>query len=226
MFYKCRMKCGVYAFLFLSALFFCVSCGKNEISLEQALEAAGYVETDSAAAAYTGQADGEPETAAFSSGKDSGGAFGAYEEAEEETLIYVHVCGEVKSPGVYALPQGSRAAEAVKLAGGLTENACERAVNLAEILTDGMQLVIPDEAEALWKETAAAKSSENRGKVNLNTATVTELCTLNGIGESKAEAIIAYREEHGGFGNIEELLEVSGIGDSVFSRISDKVYIE
>ncbi len=146
------------------------------------------------------------------------------EEPEQVPQIYVYICGAVQEPGVYVLPEGSRIISALEAAGGFLEEAAEEAINLAEPITDGMQITIPTkEEERVRKESAARESC---GLVNLNTADITELCTLNGIGESKARAILAYRQEIGGFHSVEQLKEVSGIGDSLFTQIKDSIYIE
>ena len=142
----------------------------------------------------------------------------------EETVpvtIYVHICGEVAKPGVYQLTEGSRIVDAVTAAGGFTEYAAEEAVNLAEIVTDGMQIVIPDreEADAAAKELAEKMA----GLVDLNTATKEQLMELPGIGASKAEDIVRYREESGGFHSIEEIMNVPGIKEAGFQKIKDRI---
>lgn len=155
------------------------------------------------------------------------------EEKREETTdsetaewIYIHVCGHVLNPGVYKLPQESRIFEAIEAAGGITEEAQESAMNLAEVLTDGQQIYIPSKEE--WKESEEQTETAHQddGKVNLNSASAEELMTLSGIGQAKADAIIQYREEHGGFQNIEELKEVTGIKDGVFQKVKDQIKTE
>lgn len=144
----------------------------------------------------------------------------------------VHVCGEVANPGIYELPAGSRIYEAVKAAGGFTENAEEESVNLASPIEDGVQIRIysKDEAETLAAGAAPFDGFEASGEgkepvVNLNTATKEELMTLSGIGESRAEDIIRYREENGGFQNIEDIMKVSGIKDAAFQKIKDRITV-
>ena len=134
------------------------------------------------------------------------------EQTAAQTAIFVHVCGEVLNPGVYKLPEGSRIVDAVKAAGGLSAEASEESVNLAEVVTDGMQVVIQNRIEA---EAAAKQMAESdAGLVNLNTATKAQLMELPGIGESKAEDIIHYRETVGGFRTIEEIMQVPGIKEA------------
>ena len=145
------------------------------------------------------------------------------EQTAAQTAIFVHVCGEVLHPGVYELPEGSRIVDAVNAAGGLSEDASEESVNLAEVVTDGMQVVIPNRAEA---EAAAKQMAESdAGLVNLNTATKAQLMELPGIGESKAEDIIHYRETVGGFRTIEEIMQVPGIKDAGFRKIKDRIAV-
>lgn len=136
----------------------------------------------------------------------------------------VYICGAVAEPGVYELVSGSRIVAAVEAAGGFLPEAATEAVNLAELLKDGMQIVVPTKEEVQEAKQAALKQSD--GRVNLNTASVEELCTLNGIGESRAEAILAYRLELGTFRSIEQLKDVSGIGEGLFNQIKSNIYIE
>lgn len=152
-------------------------------------------------------------------------------EAMDPAFV-VHVCGEVVNPGIYELPAGSRIYEAVKAAGGFTENAAEESVNLASPIEDGVQIRIysKEEAETLAAGAAPFDGFEASGEgkepvVNLNTATKEELMTLSGIGESRAEDIIRYREENGGFQNIEDIMKVSGIKDAAFQKIKDRITV-
>ncbi len=156
------------------------------------------------------------------------------ERNTEYPKVYVYVCGYVKNPGLYDFPEGSRVQLAVERAGGFTDNADPIAVNLAEVLTDGMQLYIPKKGESLSVAGSAGKSSETvsgilsgsgTGKVNLNTATLEELQTLSGIGESRAEDILEYRETNGKFHSIEDVMKVSGIGEGIFQKIKDNVTV-
>lgn len=159
------------------------------------------------------------------------------QESQEE--IFVDVCGAVAVPGVYRLPSGSRVYQAVELAGGFLPEAAGTCINQAEPLNDGEQVYVPTKEEAEERHlpvpgnedemtsavSGGAESAEQK-KVNLNTADSSELQTLSGIGEAKAEAILAYREEHGGFSSIEEIMNVPGIKESTFSGIKDKIAVE
>ena len=133
--------------------------------------------------------------------------------------IFVYVCGAVQEEGVYELPAGSRVYEAVQLAGGFRGDAATSAVNQAEVLTDEARLYVPTLAEAL------AEKSEEDGKVNINTATKEELMSLPGVGESRAESIVKYREEVGAFRSIEDIMSVSGIKEGLFTKIKDLIKI-
>lgn len=150
---------------------------------------------------------------------------------EEEKDIVVDVKGAVNRPGVYRLPSGSRVQDAVVKAGGEGKKADLNRVNLAQPLADGMVVYIPRRGEkmpALF-ETGAGNSGQaenGQGKININTASAAELETLNGIGPSKAEAILRYREEHGPFADISDLLQVPGIGEKTLENFADQVTVE
>ena len=160
----------------------------------------------------------------------------------QENVIFVYVCGAVVSPGVYELPEGTRVYEAVEAAGGFAEDAEETYVNQALILSDQDRLYIPtkdevseEEAEsaaygvtngagtAASGETSSQDGEDGSALINLNTATQEELESLPGIGEARALAIIAYREEYGAFSSIEDIQNVSGIGEAIYANL--KAYI-
>lgn len=145
-------------------------------------------------------------------------------EEEKEAFVWVHVCGSVQKEGVYRLAEGSRAVDAVLAAGGFTEEAKQDSLNLAALLTDGQKLYVLSLEEALQQE-EKAESGAGNGLVNINTASEEELCTLTGIGHGRAMDIITYREKNGPFKQPEDLMKVSGIKDSVYSKISDKIAV-
>lgn len=147
--------------------------------------------------------------------------------AKEEKTCLVYVCGAVVAPGVYELDDGSRIYEAVELAGGFMEEAAEDALNLAESVTDGQMIRIPteEEQEAVGRQGAEADSAAD-GKLDLNRADVAALMELPGIGQSKAEAIVGYREEHGPFSQAEDLMKVEGIKEGVFNKIKDRIKVD
>lgn len=144
--------------------------------------------------------------------------------------VMVYVCGEVVNPGVYKLKSGMRICDAVEAAGGLTKKASRDYWNLAEELTDGQMLFFPTEEEAKKRkesagETGAAAEAETDGKVNINTADASKLQTIPGIGQTRAEAIIAYREENGNFKSIEDIMKVSGIKNGLFEKMKDYITV-
>ena len=148
-------------------------------------------------------------------------------QEEVTDLIYVQVSGAVNKPGVYGLPPGSRVFQALELAGGMTEEAQEKSINQAQKLEDGQMVwVLTVEEAAVQKVQQSESRSEDDGKVNLNTATKEELQTLPGIGEAKALSILAWREEHGSFAQIEDIMKIEGIKEGVFSKIKDSVKVQ
>lgn len=158
----------------------------------------------------------------FPEDAESAGAESGTQKASQEQ-IYVYVCGAVITPGVFALPAGSRADDALQAAGGFSEDAQTDYVNLAAKVSDGEKLYIPTRQEA--EAFASSESAEAQRLVNINTADVSLLCTLPGIGESRAQDIIAYREKNGAFQNIEDIMKVSGIKASTYEKLCDKITI-
>lgn len=149
-----------------------------------------------------------------------------------DEYIYIHICGEVKNPDVYKVKENSRLIEVITLAGGLTKDAAGDFVNQASLVTDGQRIYIPSKEEVKGGSSGFELSeitltpTESAGKININTATKEELMTLSGIGEAKADSIIAYRQENGEFRTIEEIKNISGIKDAVFQRISEKITVK
>lgn len=153
-------------------------------------------------------------------------AASASEETPASGEVVVHVAGAVSAPGVYTLPADSRVDDAVRAAGA-TADADLSQLNLAQKLADGQKITVPaaGETPAPADNAAPSDSSQSGALVNINTATQEELESLPSIGEVRAQAIITYREEHGGFRTIDELKEVSGIGDKIFADISPHVTV-
>lgn len=162
---------------------------------------------------------------------------------KERAFGYVYLCGAVNAPGVYEIRDGMRLFEVIALAGGLTEEADAEWVNQAKPVTDGEQIRIYTRKETAQMSeqgitpeysaagnavsgTGAGNTEKTEGKVNINTADREQLMTLPGIGEAKADAILKYRETHGSFSSIEEICEISGIKEAVFSKIEDKISIQ
>ena len=168
--------------------------------------------------------------------------------AEKAPTLVVHICGAVSAPGVYELPAGSRIIDAVEAGGGFLPEADEACCNLAEAIEDGCQIYIMTKTESCadgqTEKKAGIQTSPDgdmqttdrnvrsnsapaldSGLVNLNTADVAALMTLPGIGESRAKAIISYREQHGAFVKIEDIMKISGIKQAAFSKIKDKITV-
>lgn len=157
-------------------------------------------------------------------------------ESSSSQLIYVHIAGEVSNPGMYELKYDARVSDAIDAAGGLTENADQLSINLARQVTDGEQIVVqtyieaePGNSKSTDASDSGLPSSSNTevlsSKVNINTASASELITLDGIGESTAAKIIAYRQANGSFASIEEIKKVSGIGDRKYEAIKDRITV-
>lgn len=145
-------------------------------------------------------------------------------QQQKTERIIVYVCGHVQVPGVYELEAGSRIVSAIEAAGGFAIDAAKEAINLAEPLKDGMQINVPslDDISVMQAE----YELQQKGLVNINKATVEELCMLPGIGQTKAENIIRHRESTGLFEKPEDIQQVTGIGESLYLQIKDKIYIE
>lgn len=151
---------------------------------------------------------------------------GAKTQSQPISGIYVQVSGAVKRPGVYELPEGSRVFQALELAGGLTAEAEEAGINQAQVLADGQMIWILTKEEAAASALQPGNQQQEDGRVNLNTASREELMALPGIGEAKAESILSWREAHGGFAQIEDLMKIEGIKEGVFSKIKDCVRVQ
>lgn len=145
-------------------------------------------------------------------------------EPDEEQLV-IYVVGAVQKPGIYRLDAGSRLADAVESAGGFSADADQEAVNLAMPLKDGLRYKLPRQGESLEASEAAAALEPADGKININTADATALQQLPGIGPSRAAAIIDYRTRKGPFAKIEDIKKVSGIGESIFSQLSERIVV-
>lgn len=145
--------------------------------------------------------------------------FSDYDGGNQEQEVYVYVCGYVKEPGVYRLPVDARICDALELAGGVTEDGQPEALNQAEHVTDGQRLYVPGLAEDAGQQIQV----EDDGLLNINLADREQLMMLPGIGESKADTILQYREEHGTFDSVEELMKIPGIKEGVFNKIKDRI---
>ena len=148
-----------------------------------------------------------------------------------ETVAYVDISGEVNKPGVYKVTSETRLFEVIEMAGGLTENADPDSLNRAEKVTDGQKVIVLSyEAAAESRSSSSSSSSyssssDNSDKININTADSSELQTIPGIGPSKAQSIITYREQNGYFSSTEDIMEVTGIGQKTYASIKDYIVV-
>lgn len=226
--------------LALSGLF---GCGKAEEYTVAVGESGRYAETaqgpekDAGAeadfagadnAAGTGQAENASATDADAAANASANA-----SAANAASIYVDISGAVCNPGVYALAADARVFEGIEAAGGLLPEACTKSLNQAQLLTDGQKIYVPttEEWESSDQETAAFTENtptkeQDDGLININTADAVRLCELPGVGESRAQAIIRYREENGPFTDIAQIQNVSGIKSGLFSKIRDLITVQ
>ena len=151
------------------------------------------------------------------------------EESPEQDLITVDVKGAVKSPGIYDLPVGSRVHDAVQKAGGLTEEADSKSLNLAQKVSDEALVYVPTKGEEAASQQAASgttPSSSKEKKVNLNKASLEELKQVKGLGGKRAQDIIDHREANGKFKSVDELKKVSGIGAKTIEKLKDYVTVD
>lgn len=149
---------------------------------------------------------------------------------QEDTTITVYVSGEVNSPGLVELPSDSRIADAIKACGDFTPLADKAKINLAQKLTDGMQIQVSSKTPVINSNEQVNDTNSNSPNnnsssnlININTATKEDLDTLPGIGPATAQKIIDYRQEHGNFSSIEDIKNVKGIGEAKFNKMQDKI---
>lgn len=150
----------------------------------------------------------------------------------ETQKVFVDIKGAVKNEGVYELSSGSRVTDVVKLAGGFTEDADKKSVNLAEKVTDEAVIYVARVGENVAPTTTnsqangSAQQEESSDKINLNTATLAELQMISGIGAKRAQDIIDYRDANGGFSSVDDLANVSGIGEKTLEKLKSEVTVD
>ena len=144
----------------------------------------------------------------------------------DTNLIVVYICGAVKESKVITLEENSRICDAIDAVGGLTNEADLSNINLAYILEDGEKIYIPEKGEEIQNNSIYSNNTYGSNKININKATQTELETIPGIGPSTALKIINYRNENGKFLKIEDIKNISGIGDAKFNNIKDYITIK
>ncbi|MCD8365749.1 MAG: helix-hairpin-helix domain-containing protein [Clostridiales bacterium] len=214
------------AWLFLSA------CNANPDVILQNDVSAAEDESSLSGTSSAEEATGKSDGSSLTESEEDPGEDSPAGTAEDTSAIFVYICGAVNSPGVYELASGDRVYQLVELAGGMTEDAAQQSVNLAQTVEDGEMIYVPTVDESAGETTAANGSASAAGsedadssKVNINTATAAELTTLNGIGDAKAAAIVAYREEHGAFTSAEEIMQVDGIAEATYNKIKDDITV-
>ena len=212
-----RRKPGMVLIILTMMTFVLSGCQSDEITGEEVTLEEEALQEEKGSGEE--QADGESQEQREGTGKEQTGR-------TDEGKIWVYVCGQVASPGVYELPEESRIYEAVESAGGILEQGAAESVNLAEKASDGQRIYIPskEEAAAMPAETPDEGSSGgmNDERVNLNTADKEELMTLTGIGETRAEAILTFREENGSFHSPEDIMNVQGIKEGIYEKIKEQ----
>ncbi|MEI3613319.1 helix-hairpin-helix domain-containing protein [Pseudogracilibacillus sp. SO30301A] len=149
------------------------------------------------------------------------------QESDEliESTIMVDIKGEVEKPGVYEIEQGTRVIDSIDAAGGFTKEADQNQINLAEKVHDEMVLIVPKLGEESTNPSPVVSHQDNEQKIRLNQATKEEIEQLNGIGPAKAQAIIDFREENGMFQQVDDLLQVNGIGEKTLENVKEFIII-
>ena len=230
---------SIFMFLIFAGLTGCKDDGaeflEKELVQEESTETSGVdLEQEDPTDAESGVSEKKSEEKQVDTVQETAAAKQQPEISEIPETIYVDICGAVTSPGVYELPYGSRVFQAIEKAGGYLPEAAASYLNRAKGLSDGQQIYVPTQAEVDSQmiqvtEDGQEASGEDTGteqKIDLNTADVSQLTTLTGVGESKALAIIAYREENGPFTSIEDIMNVPGIKEGTYEKIKDKIAIK
>lgn len=227
-----RRSVFILSTLLSAAVFFSACGGSDEVSYD--LLSTSSVRSESGTDSSGDSSAGTSSTAASAASPSSDSGLSSEDAGSGKELIYIYVCGAVKNPGVYRLPAGSRAFQALEAAGGLTEEADQKALNQAELLTDGEQITVltKDESKSGGMSAAGTGSAGTQGaagsaaaKININTADASQLMTLPGIGEARAQSIIQYREENGRFSSIEDIQKIDGIKAKAFEKIKDLIEV-
>ena len=208
------------AFIIILSCVLFLSCNHNrEITVQK------QVSEDSETSAFDTETENDSNLGGENASPDK---VSSTQNEERQTKICVYVCGAVINPGLYELPFGSRAMAALESAGGFSADAATDCINLAQYLEDGTMLRIPtlDEAQnGNFTDVSGNPVSVGNSLVNINTAGSAELCSVPGIGESRAKAIVDYREKNGKFNTLEDLMKVPGIKEGIFSKMKEYVTV-
>lgn len=197
------------------------------------LSVAGYFIAREAKSGVVSKSGGSSYSGSFTADETSNGSLPSYPaEVPGEKVITVYIVGAIETSDVYDLPEGSILNDLVALAGGFAEGADREAVNLAAALSNGMMIRIPyiGDKDKEWivdgGNTGHSAGIKDGGLVNINTAGVSELCTLPGVGESTALKIISYRTENGPFGSIAEIMNVGGIKAAKYNEVKNYITVD
>jgi len=225
-----RVKIVTFSVLLLPSLLFAgCSRKKREAFTETIYSQNGSSRSVSGISPKAGsEISGDPQD----SGENAGGTENTEDSARRQICVFV--CGAVMNEGVYYLDEGSRVIDAVNAAGGFREDADRSYVNQAEYVYDAERVSIPTAGEAEELRTDAKAEREEpqgagqagNGLININTASKSELMEIPGIGESKADRIISYRQNHGRFGSVDEIQNVSGIGSGIYEGLKDYITVD
>ena len=221
---SCALVCGI--------LYSCSRTEKLNLDSQDTIDMCTNEESGTETVAEPVSEAPEPEKS------NESGAYEADRSPETAAKCYVYVCGAVLSPGVYEISSDKRMVDALEMAGGFTDDADRDYLNLAGMICDGMKIYVPTEKEVRdgYDEvpaavgTAGAQIPDAAGdtanaKININTADETELMKLSGVGQSRAGDIIEYRNTHGKFEKIEDIMLVPGIKDGMFGKIKDDIEV-
>ncbi len=194
---------------FLSFIPLCiVLCGCSRAGADAAYEGLTLCEAEPEAQEYTASDIGD-----------------AREEGISDNIIsndiYVYICGQVYTPGVYGIEKGARIYQVIELAGGLRDEADINSINQAAECSDGEMIYIP----AVGEDTGHEAYGTGDARININTADAGELQEINGIGSSRAQDIISYRENNGKFTSVEDIMKVPGIKQGMYDKIKDQIRV-
>lgn len=197
--------------MFLVSVLFLCGCASDEEQTLQIRQAQSGEQSD----AGTGeQPEGQKELSGEAAAVESG-------------QITVYVCGAVCRPGVYTLEGSVRMAQAVEAAGGMLEDADTDVLNLAQFISDGQMIRIPVQGEEQEPAESSGETAQEQtdNRIDINQADASQLQQIPGIGQAKADAIIRYREEHGGFKSIEDIMQIGGIKEASFAKMKDYICV-
>jgi competence protein ComEA len=226
---------SMLAFLSLLSMLLC-GCRRADSTLLLATQQENEAEADESESGSNGADVSESAATGLGQASESDGA--EDDISTDEEGLYIYICGEVTNPGVYILNATARLCDAVEAAGGMTESASRTYWNLAMQLSDGQMIYVPTMEEAAERDfsplSADGTDIPNQesdgiagdGRVDINKATKEQLMTIPGIGEAKANSIIAYREESGAYAAIEDIMKVSGIKEGLFQSIKEYITVD